>query len=372
MDKWADAETARLIYLLTEHRVDVPKSLLRYLPFWRDWLPELKHGLSAAARAAGASTEHMMQLYAQGAASGKGSRAEALHLLGEMVDDEVSATNGHRLSLDEKLNLYQELAGLLSSGEMLQNTEVELANAPKVSQIPKWDSGFTPLDVLTGGLYQGVMILVGMPGLGKTSLMLAIQERIAALGSAGGTLFFQNEIPMQLMLGRLNQGPLRRTAYRATDRLICGSFGTEKVLSVLERMPQEQQRETVVFFDSPDVVVGSDPETRRFVLEHAFQVLVQAKQLCKLVIVSSQPNRRTAEAPRLSGLAEAWSKAWYADIVIALSRGRRIGGLPQLKLTLLKNRFGPPEGSVLFHFNLADLSWDPGSLAAEEDDDVWR
>lgn len=333
---------ARLVYLLSAHRVQIPRNILRWIP-GGEWLGQLHLGLGAATIGLDAPIEQLRNYYLLGETSGPGSEAEARMLLAKLADDEIER---QELDLDKKLRAYTDLSRFVSREALIEDSEIDLSTATIPAAIPKFSSGFDPLDMITGGVYQGLMVIMARSGTGKTSIMLNIMECLVAQGIP--CLFVENEIPEPMMLGRM-KSVLHRTKFTSRDRLICGGWTARDVLDYVREFPNPDR---VVFFDGPDVETGAEGTDLRHTLARAYTDLVKVKGLSRMVVTSSQANRK-GETIQLQSVAESWSKIWYTDI--ALGAMAMPGG--QMKLTVLKNRFGPRDNRVVFEYNLEDLSW---------------
>lgn len=349
-----DLTNARLVYLLTRHSVAIPRPVLKHLP-GAEWLSQLQHGLGAAGAILDVPLAHMNKIYQQGEALGLGSDAEARTLIADAVDREIERRD---LDLDVKIRVYAELERFLTKTDLIEETEIDLSTAEPPSDIPKFSTGFGPLDMALGGAYQGLVVIMARPGVGKTSVMLSVMESVVKGGMQA--LFVESEISQPMMLGRMRH-ILSRTQFTPQDRLICGAWSAREVLDYVREYPNPNR---VVFFDGPDVVGGGGDTDRRFVLERAYQDLVRVKQLSRLVVVSSQPRRNDSRIGLTSG-AESWAKAWYADAMLALEP---IPGIEsRLRFRVVKNRFGPNEQQVTFKYDLVDLTWEEPEDLDEED-----
>lgn len=333
---------ARLVYLLTKHQVRIPKNLARYIP-GSEWLGQLHLGLGAAVVQLDVPIEQLRRFYEHGETLGMGSEREARMLLAQMADDEIQRRD---LELPARLDLYSTLNRFVEQESLIEDAEVVLSDAKIPAAIPKFHSGFDPLDMVTGGLYQGLLVVMARSGTGKTSLMLTLMEQLVAQNIP--CLFVENEIPQPMMLGRMKP-LLARTKFTPRDRLICGGWTARDVLNYVREHPDPER---VVFFDGPDVDTGTEGTDLRHTLARAYSDLVRVKGLSRLVVTSSQANRK-GETIQLNSVAESWSKAWFADMIVGANS--LAGG--QMRLKVLKNRFGPRDNSAIFPYNLEDLSW---------------
>jgi predicted ATP-dependent serine protease len=283
--------------------------------------------------------------------------------------DNVEIQRGE-LSTSEYLDLTRQIAMYSASEEveLIRDEVIDLDNDSEFeldNVIPKWETGFTPMDAITGGHYQSITMLIGRPGHGKTSLMLSILESMVISNVASSVWFVELEIPGELMRYRIK--PIReRTNFRkGKDLLLCGNHTIESIQEMVKENPDPGR---VIFIDSPDVMASGAGEQKRHVLEEIYLKLIQLKWDTQALIVSSWPRRRDRTIS-LESAAEAWAKAWYSDIIIGLAKlGQTRSGMNNVRLNIVKNRFGPSEQETTFQYNYNDLSWDyTGGSFNEED-----
>lgn len=348
----ADPTQARLIYLVSKYQIQVPRKLLRLIP-GGEWVGQLALGLGAAASELRVPLTFMHQQYEDGESMGPGTDYEGRLIIAELIVDEIEKKD---LNLDERLKLFGEIERFINKVGLIEEEEVDLSKAVVPDQIPKWDSGFLPLDVPLGGMYQGLGIVMARPGTGKTSVMLSLMESLVMQGIP--VLFVESEIPKNMMLGRMK--PIfSRVKFKPADRLICASWSSKEVLEYCRAHPDTNR---VVFYDGPDVMVGGDLEDRRHTLERAYQDMVVVKGISRMVVVSSQP-RRKDETMQMTSVAESWAKAWYADWIAGL-QAIPGGGM---RFRIVKNRFGPRDQQIRFNYNLEDLTWNTSGEIEEDD-----
>lgn len=348
----SEAVLNRLVYLLVQHKVQIPKVLWPYLP-WGEWLGKLHRGPGAT----DVGLEQTQYLFEKGARLGSGSREEAIAIITKVVDSSLSTAT--TITPEQRLKAYMALNNLPNS-QMIDKAEgllTELVDGPS-EEMPKFSSGFEPLDRTLQGLYQGLLVLMGKPGTGKTSLMLSLMESLVQ-NRLGSVLFVENEIPFPMMKFRISSMRKRGLIFGPSDRLICASWSAAQVLEWIQENPDPNR---VVFFDSPDVVTSGGFDDRRSSLEDSYQDLIRIKMGSKLVVVSSQSRRKDTQLA-IESVAESWAKAWYADMIVSISTA----GKERVKLSTLKNRFGPHDGSVTFSYSYADLSWGGTEEAGVED-----
>ncbi len=359
----------RLIYLAAETHPPLPgKDLLKYYRDGELLEKVASFGLMGASTEFDIPEDQVRNLYERGNHSGKASKEEFQMLLATELLEQIEQQRAD-IPVSEYLEITRKIADYATrtSTELIDTEEVDLADDEafaSVDQIPKWNTGFDPLDAITGGHYQSICMMIGKPGHGKTSLMLSILAGMVEAQSASSTWFFELEIPKKLMQYRIQ--PLReRVTFRPKkDILFCGSFTMD---DIIEKAKEDPDPGRVIFIDSPDVMAGGTGEAKRFVLESIYMRLIQLKWLCQAVIVSSWPRRKDARISLESG-SEAWAKAWYSDMIIGLAMlGRTRNGLHNVRLNTLKNRFGPPDQETTFQYNYGDLSWQFHGKVADDD-----
>lgn len=318
---------------------------------------------------AGASAEldlgiaQLYNLHEEGKRGGPGSDQEFRFLLAQVISSEIDLRRDE-LVLTDYFKLMETLSQYVNvtSDNLVDNDEAVLDKVPDSTPLIKWNSGFEPFDLITGGFYQGIMMLMGRPGHGKTTVMLSMMEALRVSGTASSIWFFELEIPLQLMLFR-NSPSRQRTKFKGDDRIVCGLSSLE---TVIERVKENPDPNRVIFIDSPDVMAGGVGEGRRFAVEELYRDLIRLKSLCKLVVVASQARRNDRTLTLESG-SEAWAKAFYVDIIITLSRmGRGVGQWSRVRCSVPKNRFGPPDREITFSYNYNNLSYEVDSVAREQ------
>lgn len=334
---------ARLVYLLVNHPMSIPNPVVKYLP-GGEWIQALSQ------RGAGSTKvdlDALSRLIELGEKWGPGSKAEAIDLIKVMVDEQLMVTTD--INIDERSRIYQTLERL-GIGALEETEIINLGDdSGEVLPIPKFDSGLTPLDNISGGFYQGIILLMGAPGTGKTSLMLTWMAMFRKLGWPGSLLYVENEIPPRMMKAR--SSVLKQTVkFGPNDKLICGPWTAQDVLDYVTRFPDPNR---IIFFDSPDVGLGGGVNVeKRMHLESEYLKLISVKTRSGMVVASSWPNRSQRVITHMYQVSESVSKVWYADMVIGINPD--INGLHAI---ILKNRFGPSGAQVNFAYNLGDLTW---------------
>jgi hypothetical protein len=365
---------SRLAYLASEFRPEIPsRKLMRYCPQGPIITALATHGVSGAVVELDLSADQLQSLYEEGRHGGPGSDREFRIILAQIISSEIDLRRDE-LTLTE----YFKLIGTLSdytnteSDQLVENDEASLDKVPESTPLHKWQTGFEPFDLITGGFYKGITMIMGRPGHGKTTLMLSMMEALRITGEASSIWFYELEIPLELMLYR-NSPSRQRVKFKSDDRMICGLSSLE---AVIERAQENPDPNRIIFIDSPDVMAGGIGEGRRFALEDLYRSLIRLKKHCKHVFVASQARRNDRTLTLDSG-AEAWAKAFYVDIIITVSRtGRGVGSWSRVRSSVVKNRFGPPDREIVFNYNYNNLEFEVDSVARAQvnvspEDDDW-
>lgn len=348
----------RLVYLAEEHRIGVPAALSKLLP-QGDLLREIStSGMNQTVLNLGLPEKQLMKLYDEGAhkRNGRihsGDAGEFRILVGKLATEELELKR-EDLPLREYLKTFRLIDDFVSgkSSELVERSEFSMGDDHEEVELPKFDSGFEPVDIVTNGLYQGIVTIVGKPGHGKTSLMLALMEMIRHNQLASSMWFYEVEIPAPLMLWK-TQSMRKRTDFLQDDIVRCGMFSTQELL---DRMDEYPDQDRIIFLDGPDAMAAGTGGDRRFGLEEIYRDLILMKDKSKMIVVSSQARRKDETIVLESG-AESWQKAWYSDIMIGTSKVGRSGRDSRIKLNCIKNRFGLEGRELKFTFDMSDLSW---------------
>lgn len=364
------AEAERLVYLAAEVKPPLPHNgLMKYIN-QGDLLQKVAtFGIQGTSKDYGVPLDQLEHLYNRGASLGRGSEEEFRILLASQMLESLDLKRDE-LPTSDYLDLTRRIAEY-SSGTNLQIIETNIIDLSddshfdsRLGELPKWNTGFTPLDVLTGGHYQSITMLIGRPGHGKTSIMLSLLESLVETPEVSSTWFFELEIPSKLMLYRLLPIRERVNFRKDKDILFCGNFTID---DVLEKVRADPDPNRVILIDSPDVMASDTGEDKRFKLEQIYLKLIQLKWLCKAVIVASWPRRRD-NVISLESAAEAWAKAWYSDVIVGINKlGSALGGMTNVRLNIVKNRFGPSDQETTFQYDYADLHWDYAGQGPEDD-----
>lgn len=348
------------------------KRLLKLLP-QGDLLNEAANsGLAGISAQYDLNQDQLLSMYQEGSIGGPGSSNEFRMIVAQYLTAELESRRDELL-LAEWLDRMSEVSLYLqnSTQELVTNEEVPLDTETDDNDIPKFYTGFAPLDEVLGGCYQGILTLMAKSGHGKTSFMLTLMEALRANDVADEIWFFETEIPARLMMFRMRQAR-KRVKFRHKDLLICGATTSS---AILRRVTEDPNPNRIIMVDSPDVMAGGLGEGKRFGIETIYRDLVAVKERSKLVVAASQVRRRDRSNLSMESVAEAWTKVHYSDMLIGASKlGRVVRNLQQVRFSVPKNRFGIADQEVTFGYNYADLSWEepterPRTQNTDEGDD---
>lgn len=364
----------RLIYLAEEHRPPFPKSLSRIVPQGDLILAVATKGLTKATLDSSLPKEQLAQLYEKGKKGAYkkndvGSIEEFQMLVGQLASTELELRK-EEMDFTEYLGQFQLVSQYVTSiaDELVDTQEVDLGSEFDEPVLPKFPSGYGPLDAVTDGLYQGILTVVGKTGHGKTRNMLTLMGALKQTRAASSVWFYEVEIPLSLML-YMTKDMRDRVKFEKGDKIRTGMFTTKEILDAIEEDPDPNR---VIFIDGPDAMAVASGEGKRFALEYIYRDIMRIKQRSKLVVVSSQ-SRRKDSTITLESVAEAWAKTWYSDVVIGVQKvGRAPGGLSRIRMNIVKNRFGVEGREIMFPYNFETLGWeldqfDIEAMEAEED-----
>lgn len=364
----------RLIYLAAEFKPLIPsKELLTLVPQGDLIREAAKYGIAGLGPQLGVSAEQGATIVQAGREAGVGSIDEFKLTVASLISNSLELKRDD-YRLDAYLALQSQLHQYLSGNDdtLVANEEASLDTlGDHWGDIPKFNSGVTPLDDLLGGWYQGLFTVLAKPGTGKTSFMLSLMESLRANSVFDELWFYEMEIPKNLMLYRM-QPMVGRVKFKSTDKLRCGLVTSQQILRDVIDNPNPSR---AIFIDGPDVMSGSAGDKKRFAIESIYRDCIAVKERSGLVIVSSQVKQTTGRISLESG-AEAWNKSWYSDAMIGLQRlGSSGSSLTQIRAVCPKNRFGISDREVNFLYDYGELAWRPGkggvTQANSEGEDEW-
>ncbi len=342
---------ARLMYILhTNKGLKIPEKLTGLIPGgeWIRAMSDLGPG------GAGVDLSLVDKLLAEGGKLGDGNVKEGVIIMQQLVDETMR--EDLKMPLDRRLMIYRLLDNMTAMAN--GDTEIiDMSDPGEIQKLPKFDTGFTPFDVILGGFYQAIVLILAPPGTGKTSILISMMEALRNNNYPGELMYVENEIPPAMMKGRLYD-VFNRTNFVKGDQMICGPWSASSILEYVKENPDPDR---IIFFDSPDVMVGqTSGEGKRFYLENEFLKLIEIKRKSKLIVASSWPNRKNTQVQHQYDVSEAVAKSWYSDAIIGMNPA---GGL--LQLLSLKNRFGPSNTELTFDYNYVDMTWDAETITQE-------
>jgi len=230
---------------------------------------------------------------------------------------------------------------------------VALSAARPASSRSRLASGIGELDrVLGGGLLAGSLVLIGgEPGIGKSTLMLALAAGVAETVAGGGVLYVSGEESAdQLRLRAARLGLLQRAAGERISTI--AETETEVIVVTAEQLApallivDSVQTLTSAGLDGPAGTVG--------------QVRASAALLQKYAKRSSVPVVLVGHVTKDGSLAGPKTLEHVVDAVVTLE-GDRFAGLRLLRAA--KNRFGSTQEVGVFKMTAEGLREvpDPGS-----------
>lgn len=353
---------ARVVYLLDRHRLDIPRAISPLLPYGEILQAVGKNGADAVTTDLKLPDGQLISLRKTGKKNGPGSIEELRLLLADLALGELEIRKDE-LGLSEYLKLSSLIHSFINNQNQLVTVDqVDLGSVElEKEDIPKFSSGFEPFDELFGGLYQGIMVILGKPGHGKTSVMLSMMESFRLNEAADSLWFFEIEIPSAMMMYKMR--PIRgRTKFRVgKDLLFCGYHSMAEIAKMSQ---DEPNKERVIFIDGPDAMTGQAGPEKRFAIEHLMIDLVRMKEFNKLIVISSQVRRKDNQIDLESG-AESWAKAWYSDMMVGI---KPMGSTSKKKMNarVVKNRFGPNERQATFRYDYVDLSFEFEGIESDD------
>lgn len=310
----------RCVYLLVSLKITLPRIFSNHIPFYEEivkpqslWVPMIQ------------------KEYAKGKTLGEGSIDELKLILDLIIFPELK-------NYEERKKFVNFLESL-SSGLFHTNIEKPIS---KVSgkEIEKWNSGFAPIDKALGGFYQGVFAIAGLPGSGKTSIVLNLAANFA---KNYPVWYYQTEIPSSLIESRIKL--LEPEKWNKDSYFHAGNYNTTTILEKVQRSPNPNR---IIIYDSPEIIDMSKSSDLLYYFMKTYQDLVQIKHHSKLVIVTSQlkQNLKWEDLDNPYCLNDSASKARYLDGIIYLG-----SFVDNLMIKLGKNRFGSPNGSSMVKYN---------------------
>lgn len=350
----------RAIYLAANCRINIPNIIARNVEQGVTIQEVAQRGILGTATEMGVDPQQLWELYQRGEKLGPATEDELRTILTLMAQENLESEK-ESYALSEYMKAYGEVNDFLTGKgtSIIAKEEVSLGTNFQGSDIPKWNTGFQPLDLLLkDGLYQAILTIIGKTGQGKTSIMLALMAYMRIEGIIDEAWFYETEIPMQLMLYKLKH--LRdsgRVEFDPRDMMLTGLTSTQEIMKSIQSNPNKRR---AIFIDSPDVMAGDAGEGKRFAIEHIYRDLVAIKDMSQVVIVASQ-GRRNDKQMTAESVAESYAKAQYSDILIGIQKGPPTSQEGQVwnnvQMNVAKNRFGASDIGITFPFNYSTLEY---------------
>lgn len=374
-------DLSRLVFLslsLRDRTPNIPRALHRFIPQIEIVLAA-KAGLEAAAQDLGVPVNQLKEIYQIGEAQDEWEQPNPQAFRLAVANAVLNNIDDQKLTLEKRLEVMGTASRFVKEDglAMVAGEEVDLWNIKEFPEIEKWECGFTPVDMVSQGMYQALVMLIAFPGAGKTSHMLSLAESMKRLYPESPLKFFQQEIPAGLFQGRMKPIAERGNPFTPGDKL----YTSKSLEEILEIVMEDPSNDQLLFIDSPDAMSGPNASAvdggRRFDLENIYRSLVGIKPKCKVIFVPSQPKAKD-RVLYLTSAAESFAKTWYVDMMI----GFWPVGVNRIHMKILKNRFGPLGMEVRYNYNYATLEahhtfefneWDSPNLSdgmptVEEDD----
>jgi hypothetical protein len=331
-------------------------------------------GVDGAAAELSLPVEQLHNGYRAGMKAGLGTEEEYRLLVGQMVQAELNIQQ-EVMKLSDWLDIARQAAEFIQTEKpdyMMDREETSLAIDDEGAAIPKFETGFMPLDMILHGMYNGICTVVGLPGEGKTSMMLLWMHlmRSNPNNHIEEVWFYESEITKSMMLYKT--APLRRQfQYGQNDRLVTGDFTMREIMDDIRRNPNPNR---AVFIDGPDVMAGGTGEGKRYALETIYRNLVWVKQRSAVVVVSSQSKRgMRGDDMSQEDVSDSFDKSRYSDMIVLLKKyARAPGNKDAVRMKVGKNRFGPSGEQTTVHINYDTFDWVlPNTEAATQDGEDW-
>lgn len=340
----------RLLYLAQELRSPVPTNLIKYLPQGEIINSIASYGLTGSELNLGLPRDQLEALIEEGARDGKAVEGEWRFIVAQLITDQLMDER-ETMKQADFLPKMEALSKFMTGQVSIITTEEGGFIDDSANPIEKWSSGFDPFDTIQEGFYQGLFIVMGPPGSGKTSHLISIAENMRRTGMASSIWLHQLEIPRRMFEYRLRP-VVKRTKFRENDRIYYGMRSMQELLEAARKDPDPNR---IIIHDSPDVLAPASGDDRRFDLENIFRDLVLLKSYCKAIFVASQPRRKDKRV-KMESVAESWAKAWYADGIIGIQKMGSRGSNTLMRAAILKNRFGPCDFEIKYNYDMVTLT----------------
>jgi len=329
-----------------------------------------------------------------------------LHILDTALaglGQQIGRAEAGRIALADVLTHFEDLAaharqvhtpgtsGLVAAADLLgsvvddarKRAEHRAATGSSIMGLP---TGFPLFDDLLNGLEEGLIVLAGRPGMGKTTLANLIAANIAGTGTPVLYVTYENSRDNLILkhlcrlAGEAETDARRGTASIAHLAAAAQQFaGTASLLYYVEASIdttvdtiKAQALQIKRRHNAPQVLVivdylqkmahtGGFDEMRSNVGAITAKLRDLSRALASPVLSLASLSRKGYEnedtEPELSDLKESGDIEYGADVVLFLSKGKQVGpGIPSakpVKLSIKKNRGGVSDTSVALVFRPA-------------------
>lgn len=283
----------RLVYMLKTMKVNLPS-----------WLKYKIQFISDIEKPLVLFSPLMKAAYNKGAIYGETSIEEFKQVLHKVVTGELKTF--------EESKRFWDYVNSLTDGLFEENQETWLEEIEDGKEIEKFNSGYAPFDKITGGFYQGVVAIGGIPGHGKSSHLLSFMQQLVRFYPIW---YFQTEMPGDIIRARISK--LKPSGFKPkTCKVFTGNYNTQSILKLIEQDPDPNR---IIIYDSPEIM-NTTLEPKAYWLK-TMQDLVAMKMKSRMVCFTSQTKQGyTFEQLGEYGLSDAAEKFRYIDILIYVGR----------------------------------------------------
>lgn len=368
------SDFSRLVFLASELHIAIPSAIVKNV-HQGDLIQSIaSEGLHGAASTYSISVEQLENLRWQGSQVGPASEQEYRNLLVKQAVLNLEE-NRHDIHITKYMAMMRQVTDFyfIESGNLIENESVALDEIHNIElgSVDRFGSGFEPFDMITGGFYQGIFMMTGKTGHGKTTAMLALMKYLRQNNMVDEQIFYETEIPLKMMKYKLR---MIKDVFSSKDILRCGHANIDMMIEHAKENPNPNR---VIYIDSPDVMAGGTGEGKRFYLESIYRKLIMLKDLSKMVVVASQAKQKGNDI-ELESASDSFDKTRYTDCMMGWKRLRVLpDGYSIIRVNTPKNRFGLPDQAVTFQFdyNTFDYRLDGSSkddlIDVDEEDDTW-
>ena len=282
---------------------------------------------------------------------------------------------------EEKIQeLYEDVAAGKEPTETLTAHQLYLffgneLNNPNESMKPKF-TGMTEFDEITGGFVEGVTIISGRAGAGKTSKAMQVMLEFSHKNPELNTIFFSGEIGKRSMAHKIGSYYSKLDISRLKNHLFtesefihfsgkskiasqnayfieCNGISTFEAMQIMKKLEEKTGRKTgLVCFDYLQIMKPNDKKSRSEA-EEISKISSDLRELGKKIPVIAVSNltkeKDSTECPSAKELKGSSQIEYDASVIYMLWR-------PDLNLKnqicscTVKNRFGEPFKNATWNF----------------------